>query len=297
MGKSLNVSIVIYNNDFAEIASLVRNLQSFQIINHIYLIDNSPRPNGLFKTLNANYISPGYNLGYGAGHNLAIQRSVDDEVCYHLVLNPDVWIDNEEVLQELFAYMEGNPDVGLVMPMIRFPDGQQQYLCKLLASPLDLIGRRFLPIDKLIRDRNNKYELRFTQYNRIMQVPSLSGCFMFLRTSVLKTIGGFDERFFMYLEDNDLSRRVGQVSRTMFYPHVSVIHEYKKGSYKSPKLMIYHITSAIRYFNKWGWLFDNEKKKVNHRVLKELGFYDVHEIKSIKDLLRYPRLNQQETNN
>lgn len=109
--------------------------------------------------------------------------------------------------------------------------------------------------------------------------------------------GGFDERFFMYLEDNDLSRRVGQVSRTMFYPHVSVIHEYKKGSYKNPKLLIYHITSAVKYFNKWGWMFDNEKKKVNHLVLKELGFYDRHEVKSIKDLLRYPRLNQQETNN
>lgn len=293
MGKPLNVSIVLYHNDFAEIAALVKNLQSFRIIHHIYLIDNSPRPNGLFKSLNVHYISTGYNLGYGAGHNVAIRRSVHDAISYHLVLNPDVWIENEEILQKLFAYMEENPDVGLVMPTIRFPDGQQQYLCKLLASPFDLIGRRFLPFEKLTRDRNNKYELRFTRYNRIMQVPSLSGCFMFLRTSVLKMTGGFDERFFMYLEDHDLSRRVGQVSRTMFYPHVSVIHEYKKGSYKNPKLLFYHISSAIKYFNKWGWLFDHEKKKVNHRVLKELGFYDRHKIKSIQDLIRYPQLNQQ----
>jgi GT2 family glycosyltransferase len=293
MGKPLNVSIVIYKNDFAEIAALVKNLRSFQIINNIYLIDNSPSPGPFFKSLHAEYIFPGCNLGYGGGHNLAIQQSIRDTVSYHLVLNPDVFIRNGEILNELFNYMEENPDVGLVMPSVKFPDGQQQYLCKLLASPFDLIGRRFLPFERLIRERNYKYELRFTRYNRIMEVPSLSGCFMFLRTNVLKTTGGFDERFFMYLEDNDLSRRVGQVSKTMFYPHVSVIHEYKKGSYKNPKLLIYHITSAIKYFNKWGWMFDHEKKKMNHRVLTDLGFYDRHEIRSVKDLLRYPRLNQQ----
>lgn len=64
-------------------------------------------------------------------------------------------------------------------------------------------------IEKYNRNRNYKYELIFSGYDKIMWVPSLSGCFMFMRVDVLRKIGGFDERFFMYAEDLDLSRRIG----------------------------------------------------------------------------------------
>nr|WP_028950943.1 hypothetical protein [Sulfurihydrogenibium subterraneum] len=72
------------------------------------------------------------------------------------------------------------------------------------------------------------YELRFTGYNKIMEVPYLSGCFMFIRTKVLEKVGLFDERFFMYLEDTELSRRIHKVSKTIFLslcPYISLIWE------------------------------------------------------------------------
>ncbi len=104
-----------------------------------------------------------------------------------------------------------------------------------------------------------------------MEVPSLSGCFMFMRVSVLREIGGgFDERYFMYAEDLDLCRRIGEVSKTMFFPKVSVVHEYEKGSYKNKKLLKYHITSVIKYFNKWGWLFDSKRKEKNQYCINSL---------------------------
>jgi len=105
-----------------------------------------------------------------------------------------------------------------------------------------------------------------------MQVPSLSGCFMLLRTEVLKVVGGFDERFFMYCEDFDLCRRIGQVSKTIYYPDVSVIHNYEKGSYKNSKLLRYHIQSSVKYFNKWGWFFDKERRRINNDTLDRLGY-------------------------
>jgi len=103
-----------------------------------------------------------------------------------------------------------------------------------------------------------------------MEVPYLSGCFMFMRVEVLKKIGLFDERFFMYLEDTDLSRRIHRVSKTIYYPEVSIYHEYGKGSYKNPRLSLYHIKSAFKYFNKYGWFFDKERVRVNTITLKKL---------------------------
>ena len=86
---------------------------------------------------------------------------------------------------------------------------------------------------------------------------------MFMRMSVLKSVGGFDERFFLYLEDTDLSRRIGNVAKTIYDPSVAVIHEHQKGSYKSSRLMWVHIQSAVRYFNKWGWFFDRDRRERN----------------------------------
>ena len=103
-----------------------------------------------------------------------------------------------------------------------------------------------------------------------MEVPSLSGCFMFMRVDVLKEVGGFDERFFMYAEDLDLCRRIGEASKTMYYPGVSIYHAYGKGSYKNRKLLKYHICSVVKYFNKWGWILDRKRTQINKVCLERL---------------------------
>ena len=142
-----------------------------------------------------------------------------------------------------------------------------------MPTPFDLIGRRFFgwgPFRKYVDRRNERFELHHSGYNREMDVPILSGSFMMLRTSVLEEVGLFDERFFMYLEDFDLCRRIGEVSRTVYYPEVSVTHEYEKGSYFNRRLFGYHVVSAVKYFNKWGWFFDAKRSRANKRCLEEL---------------------------
>jgi hypothetical protein len=241
----------------------------------IYVIDNSKVPLG-DKVFNYDdqvvYFFNGENIGYGRAHNRVMKESIGNSK-YHLVLNPDVYFLNG-CIEKLYYFMEQNQNVGLLMPKVLNPDGSIQYLCKLLPKPLDLILRRFLPLGKIVDNRNKFYELRFTGYNSLMEVPYLSGCFMFIRTEVLAQVGLFDERFFMYLEDTDLSRRIHGHFRTVYYPGASIYHEYEKGSYKSIKLMMYHIVSAIKYFNKWGWFFDRERREINRRTLEKLGYYD-----------------------
>lgn len=93
---------------------------------------------------------------------------------------------------------------------------------------------------------------------------------MLMRCDTLRRVGLFDERFFLYFEDVDLSRRIGRVARTVFFPGVQVEHGYAAGSYRNARLLWHHIVSAVRYFNKWGWLDDPERARVNEHALRAL---------------------------
>jgi GT2 family glycosyltransferase len=277
MSNRLNISIVLYHNREEQIKKAIESVLNTDLNITLYLVDNSSTDSlreleRIDKRIV--YIFNNSNLGFGKAHNIALKKSIEKNIPYHLVLNPDVYFE-KGVLEELYDFMENNKDVGLVMPKVLYPDGNIQYLCKLLPKPLDLFGRRFLnlgPFRKIVEKRNEIYELRFTGYDKIMEVPYLSGCFMFIRTEVLKKVGLFDERFFMYLEDTDLSRRIHRVAKTVYYPYVYIYHEYGKGSYKSLKLLYYHIKSAIKYFNKYGWLFDKEREEINRKILEKLGW-------------------------
>jgi GT2 family glycosyltransferase len=265
----LNISVVIYGHSYESIAKLIAYSSGSKQISTVFIIDNYPIQNKEWEKLSVEYIFTGKNVGYGAGHNIAIRKTIAQKTPYHLVLNPDVEFDGK-ILDKLIEFLEENKNVGLVMPKVFYPNGELQYLCKLLPTPFNLFFRRFLPSSWTKRS-NEKFELRSSGYNQVMDVPYLSGCFMLLRTSVLEEIGLFDERFFMYPEDIDLTRRIHQKYRTVFYPHVSIVHHHEKGSYKNGKLLFTHLWNIILYFNKWGWLFDRDRKKINKKTLQKLN--------------------------
>ena len=269
----LSASIVLYNTKIDELKKVINSYFAYKGEKQLFLVDNSPNdnlreiakiyPNDVF------YIFNNENMGYGKAHNIAIKKSIEQNLPYHIILNPDIIIE-EGTLEKLTSYLERHPDIGNIMPKIIYPNGELQYLCKLLPSPIDLIFRRFIPFKKWKDTINKRYELHAFEYDKIMNIPNLSGCFMFLRTKALKKIGLFDENIFMYLEDIDLNRRIHSQYKTIYYPDATVIHEHQKESYKSKKLLKAHIKSAIYYFNKYGWFFDKERISINRNVLKEL---------------------------
>ena len=263
----LNVSIVIYKTNEEKIHRLVALLRQCKAVNDVFIIDNSPSPFQTPYNMDATYIFNNNNCGYGRAHNIALRKTIENKIPYHLVLNPDVVFD-PSIINELLEYMEGHTSIGSLMPKIYYPNGDLQYLCKLVPAPMDLFGRRFLP-KWMMKKRKRRFELYDSGYSTIMNVPYLSGCFMLLRTSTLEDVGLFDERFFLYPEDIDLTRRIHKKYKTIFYPYVSVIHEYGRGSYKSMKLLYFHIVNMCRYFNKWGWFFDKERKEINARCIAE----------------------------
>ncbi len=263
----INSSIVLFQHSTTEISPLIKTLKKSGVISEVFLIDNSPTPSPEFENLSVTYIFTGKNLGYGAAHNIAIRKSIEQNIPYHLVINPDISFDLT-ILERIEDFMNNNSEIGHLMPKVFYPNGEIQYLCKLLPTPFDLIFRRFLP-SAWSQKRMEKFEMRETGYNRIMDVPYLSGCFMFLRTEALKEVGLFDERFFMYPEDIDLTRRIHKKYRTVFYPEVSIIHHHAQSSYLNLRMLWIHISNMIKYFNKWGWIFDNERRKINREILRQ----------------------------
>jgi GT2 family glycosyltransferase len=271
----VNASIVLYHNKKDQLIKAINSFLNSSLDAKLYLVDNSS--NDELKELSElddriEYIYNNVNLGYGAAHNIAMIKSIADSVPYHLVLNPDIYFESG-VLEKLFEYMEENKDIGHIMPKILYPNDDLQKLCKLLPSPLDLFARRFIPLKSYVEKINNRYELNFFDYDEIIEIPFLSGCFMFLRTDVLKRNCLFDEDFFMYLEDADLTRRISRISKTVYYPNVKVYHEYQRGAHTSKKLMWIFIKSVFTYFKKYGWFFDKERNKINNQTLKKLGYF------------------------
>jgi GT2 family glycosyltransferase len=269
METFISGSIVLYKTD-RSVRNTIESFLNTTLPVKLYLIDNSPTQQireqlkEILEDERIEYIYNKKNIGFGAAHNIALRKAIKSS-SYHLVLNPDVYFESN-VLTELFYFMQDNDDVGLVIPKVIYPNGELQYLSKLLPTPFDLVFRRFLPAS-LIKKRLFYYEMQFSGYNKKIEVPYISGCFMFMRTSLLPAVGLFDEHFFMYLEDTDISRRFFLAAKNIFYPEVQIIHHHERGSYKNVGLLIRHIKSAIKYFNKWGWWSDEERNELNKKAI------------------------------
>ncbi len=268
----ITASIVTYKTDRGELARCLQSLAGSPV-GHIYVCDNSPDDSlrefcAAYRPVT--YIHNGANIGYGAGHNVAIRLSIARKSDYHLVINSDVYF-SPGTIERIVEYMEQNSDVAQLIPNVVYPDGRLQYVCRLLPTPVNLIFRRFLPAS-VVRRINYRYLLQFADHGKPMNVPYHQGSFMFFRTCCLERVGMFDERFFMYPEDIDLTRRMHRHYRTMFWPGVTIVHAHRASSYTDKKMLKIHMSNMIKYFNKWGWLFDKERRCWNRRLLAELGY-------------------------
>jgi GT2 family glycosyltransferase len=273
----ITATIVVYQ---PKMDWLMNSINSFiekdNFTKKLYLIDNSPNPNKELEALVSDkieYIFNNCNVGFGKAHNQGIKKATAEKSDYHLILNPDVLFDSD-IIVELANELKNDEAIGLISPKIIYTHGEVQRLCKLLPNPMHLIVRRLLHKSKRFIQLNYKLELMAFGYNHVAEIPWLSGCFLLARTSHLQRMGGFDERYFLYMEDIDLSRRSLRYYKNIFYPNVTIQHVFEKGSYKSLKLTIVHLISAIRYFTKWGWFFDRERKFINDQALEKLGIHE-----------------------
>lgn len=253
----VTISIVTYNNE----ATIGKTLESLML--HlpeeyscsVFVIDNGSSDRTLleiakYKDRITLINSPSGNIGFGAAHNLVIDQ-VDSEI--HLIVNPDIVFFDDQSIISLIRYLEDHPDVGMVVPRIVDEKGDLQYLCRRNPTILDLV-LRFLP-GHFFPKREDYHVMKDKDYKKPFEVPFASGCFMAIRTSLFRELGGFDERFFLYAEDADLTRGVNQISKTVYVPDAVVCHLWARASYKDNKMTRIHLYSLLMYFRKWGFRF------------------------------------------
>ncbi len=260
--KKISISIVTYNSEHiigACLASLAAHFEHRGYEKTIQLIDNQSQDGTVailrhFAEQNPQFqvIQNACNAGFGRGHNVAIGQADSD---YHIICNPDIVI-NGQTITALADYMGQHPDIAILCPRLTNADGSLQPNNHKLPTLLDLVLRRIAPawLQRRLQQRMDAYIMLDVGYENICDVPFVSGAFMFCRTAVLKQVGGFDGRYFLYFEDADLCRKIhGAGYRTVYYPDASVVHLWERAAHKSWRMAWVMSVSALKYFNKWGY--------------------------------------------
>ena len=269
----LSISIVLYDTPIViasktlnDLSTAVMKAQEDKLIGRatVAIINNSQDQsvvNQLVKNyanscLSLRLLQNTNNVGYGAAHNQSILTETSD---YHLVLNPDAFL-SKEALAVAINHLKTHPEVAMITPQGVNTNNEPAYLAKRYPSLLILALRGFLPTigQRWFGERLAHYEYQDMRTDGQTEVLLASGCCMLCRTTMLQVVQGFDERFFLYFEDYDLSLRIRQLGKIACLPAMVVVHSGGEASRKGLKHILMFSGSAIRFFNRWGWrIFHN----------------------------------------
>jgi GT2 family glycosyltransferase len=220
----------------------------------LYLVDNASPP-GALRALeegggrpeNVTLLPQEKNLGFGAGHNVVLPLLQSE---YHAVVNPDILLHGD-ALNAMADWMDRHPDVVIAIPRLVFPGGRVQNLGKRRPALLPLLARQTgWPFLK-------KYERRYLMLDgdltRPVDVQFCSGSFFLIRTAVFRAIGGFDEKYFMYVEDADITMKALGHGRAVYLPGVTVEHAWHRAAHRSVRPFVWQARGMLRYWRKWGF--------------------------------------------
>jgi GT2 family glycosyltransferase len=198
------------------------------------------------------YIATPRNGGYGAGNNTGLRGTKAD---YVLIVNPDVEMERHAVVHAI-QYLAANPVVGAVTPVASFPDGAPQYLVKRHPSVVVLALRGFMPgwIKRRFAKVLARYDFQDAGADTAIEgCEFVSGCWLLVKGACWRQTGGFDELFFLYFEDFDLSLRMSKIARIDRVPQCRIVHAGGNASRKGMHHIRLFASSAVRFFNKHGW--------------------------------------------
>lgn len=189
------------------------------------------------------------NLGFTRGSNLGVAQSSGR---YLLLLNPDTEA-RENAVSEMFAYMEGHPDVGVLGPRLLFPDGGVQPSRRrfpTLATALieSTVLQQWLPHSSILQ----RYYVQDHSDDEEQDVDWLVGACLVIRRAAWEQTGPLDEHFFMYSEELDWCKRAKQSGwRVVYLPTATVVHHEGQSSAQVVAARhIYFQSSKVLYFRK-----------------------------------------------
>jgi len=262
MKPKLSITIVNYNQKYFPricIEALKKSKTDFEF--EIIICDNNSHDESLeylkkaAKKGDIKLVEPGKNLGYGGGHNFAAREANGK---YILILNTDITVETD-TLQKLVDYMDEHPEVGMIGPKLMYHNGEVQKSCRRNFKFFDLfIKRTFLKKIWPFKSRYEKYIMEDFNHESTQEVDLITGAFMVMPKELFDQVRGFDERYFLFMEDFDLCRKTHLAKKkVIYYPEAVAIHYHKRLSGGSlfklifNKISWFHLASAIKYHWKW----------------------------------------------
>ena len=211
-------------------------------------VDEAAGDNGLQLSL----LKPDANRGYGAGHNLAMSQI---ESQFHLIMNPDVELAPDAFKLALDT-LKRQPNIALLAPQGFSPSGEPEFLAKAYPSVWVLGLRALAPHWLKIRSGGAlaRYEMRdMPNETTLRPITLASGCCMWVRRAVFDGVGGFDESYFLYFEDHDLSLKLASQGTVMEQQDIRIVHHGGGASRKGFQHIRWFVAGGARFFNRWGW--------------------------------------------
>jgi len=254
-----DVSVIIVSWNVAELLlrcldSLFTGLGSDRASDiEVIVIDNASQDNTALRLREAypdvQVVVNDENRGFAAANN---QGMVLARGRHYLLLNPDTELVGD-ALARMVSYLDRHPQVGVVGPRLRYPDGRPQSSRRrfptlatalLESTPL----QELLPPNPVLR----RYYVEDRPADETQRVDWLVGACLMVRRQVVERVGGLDEGYFMYFEELDWCRRIRQAGWEVVYlPSATVIHhEGKSSDQVVPLRHIRFQTSKVRYFMK-----------------------------------------------
>lgn len=257
MGKTSVSACIVSYGGYEEVARAASSVLLYTkgVALQLYLVDNHS-PDGTGARLAAAHWDGAVevlclpeNVGFGSGHNAVLPKLTSR---YHVVVNPDITLDTDAIAC-LCGYMDSHPEVVMATPRLLFPDGREQYTAKRRPSFLALAARQtHLPF---LRGVEARYLMRDRDLTKPQEIDFCTGCFFVIRTEAFRQMGGFDESYFMYVEDADLTRKAQAYGKVMYVPQTYVYHAWHRDANKKAANFWMQIRSMLHYWHKWGFRF------------------------------------------
>ena len=188
------------------------------------------------------------NGGFGTGHNTILPEL---DSAYHFILNPDIQL-TADTLSDLADWMAAHPDAVMARPGLKFPDGRTQNL-PLRRCALRPMVYRQLPFLKFLEKYNRAYLMEDADLTQPTEIEFCTGSFSAVRTAEFRAVGGFDEHYFMYVEDADLTQKMWTKGKAYLVPQYTAIHAWHRAAHRSLRPCLWQTGSLLRYFSKWGF--------------------------------------------
>lgn len=251
--KNVFVSIINFNGKENTLSCLLQldKIKSSGFNTTVIVIDNASEEDfslatDFLKNIPVVFIKNKKNLGFAQGHNIGIEYALAHGADYVIILNNDTLLD-ENFVDSLVRMAEKDSKIGAIGPKIYFAKGFEYHKKRYKQADL---GKIFwyaggeMDWKNVIGHHRGVDEVDMGQYDQDCETEYVSGCCMFLTRSALEKTSGFDKKYFLYYEDNDLCQRLKKMGFKIMYEPKSVIWHKNAGSAggSGSRLQDYYIT-------------------------------------------------------